>query len=148
MRAQVVAGRPGEALAAFARLRERLADELGAEPAAETAAAHLAILRGEQTPAPTQRGERPSPIGRRAELARLDGLATRAGAHTELVAVIGEAGIGKTTLLQAFVAGRRAAGDTVLAAACGRLERSAPLDAVLVALGEQLRPLTTEQIEE
>ncbi|HEY2834539.1 MAG TPA: BTAD domain-containing putative transcriptional regulator [Sporichthyaceae bacterium] len=142
MRAQMAARRPGEALAAYARLRDRLVDELGAEPAAETAALHVAILRGEQAATPTTgRSERAVPVGRRAELARLDELAARGTADTELVTVIGEAGIGKTTLLQAFVTRRRAAGDAVLAAACGRLERSAPLDAVLVALGEELRRL-------
>ena len=47
MLAQQMAGAPGAALATFERLRERLAEELGADPAAETAQLHLAILRGE-----------------------------------------------------------------------------------------------------
>jgi DNA-binding SARP family transcriptional activator len=47
MLAQQLAGAPGAALATFERLRERLAEELGADPAAETAQLHLAILRGE-----------------------------------------------------------------------------------------------------
>jgi DNA-binding SARP family transcriptional activator len=50
MLAQQLAGGPGAALATYERLRERLADELGADPAPETAELHLAILRGRVQP--------------------------------------------------------------------------------------------------
>ena len=53
----------------------------------------------------------------------------------------GEAGIGKTTLLRAWAGRRTAAGDTVLIASCGPLDRSMPLDALLTALAALLRGL-------
>ena len=50
MRALAAAGRRGAALEVYERVRERLADELGADPPAELAALHLEILRaGEVT---------------------------------------------------------------------------------------------------
>jgi len=50
MTAQVAAGAPAAALAAYEQLRQTLADELGTDPAPETQALYLAVLRG--TPAP------------------------------------------------------------------------------------------------
>ena len=58
--------------------------------------------------------------------------------------VDGEAGIGKTTLLRAWAARRAAAGDTVLLAPCGPLDRAMPLDALLTALAGLLRRLGPE----
>jgi predicted ATPase/DNA-binding SARP family transcriptional activator len=50
MRALAAAGRRGAALEVYERVRERLADELGADPSAELVALHLEILRtGEVT---------------------------------------------------------------------------------------------------
>ncbi|MGH3874805.1 MAG: AfsR/SARP family transcriptional regulator [Pseudonocardiaceae bacterium] len=45
MRVHAAAGNPAEALRAYDRCRRLLADELGAYPAAETAALHLSLLR-------------------------------------------------------------------------------------------------------
>ena len=45
MSAAAAAGEPARALAAYAVLRERLAEELGADPAPQTQQLHLAILR-------------------------------------------------------------------------------------------------------
>lgn len=47
MRAEVAGGLPALALAAYAALRERLADQLGADPAAATEELHTSILRGD-----------------------------------------------------------------------------------------------------
>ena len=50
MRAHVAGGEPARALAAYAALRDVLGTELGADPAAETQALHLAVLREEALP--------------------------------------------------------------------------------------------------
>jgi DNA-binding SARP family transcriptional activator len=48
MRALAAAGRRGAALAVYEQVRERLAEQLGADPSAELAALHLGILRAGQ----------------------------------------------------------------------------------------------------
>lgn len=141
MRAHAEQGRPAAALAVFAELRGRLVDELGTEPAAETAALHGAILAGDYVPAAEGDGRTPVRlVGRDQQLRRLDEIAARARAGLlQTVVVEGEAGIGKTTLLRAWSARRRGAGDQVLFATCGELDAAVPLDALLVALGAALR---------
>ena len=158
LRAQVMGGRVAAALAAYASTRERLADELGTDPSPETEALQLAILRGELVPA----APAPAPaalglVGRDEELAYLDAVALRAqgarahrgagaqaGASVEVVVIEGEAGIGKTTLLRTWADRRAAAGDTVLMATCGQLDRAMPLDALLTGLAALLRRLGPE----
>ncbi|MEV6675785.1 BTAD domain-containing putative transcriptional regulator [Streptomyces erythrochromogenes] len=65
MRALVAAGRPAEALTAYAAAREALAEELGADPSPELSALHTAVLRGEvpagAAPASAPAAEPPSP---------------------------------------------------------------------------------------
>ena len=97
-------------------------------------------------PAASGRRRRSASVGRDDELARLEAIAARArGGAAEVVVVDGEAGIGKTTLLRAWAGRRTAAGDTVLMASCGPLDRSMPLDALLTALASLLRGLGPEQ---
>jgi DNA-binding SARP family transcriptional activator len=145
LRGYVTGGRVAAALAAYARARTRIADELGTDPSPETAALYTAILRGELTTGPGPPQSSPGLVGRDGELDCLEAIAARARAGSAQVAVVdGEAGIGKTTLLRAW-AGRRAAdGDTVLIASCGPLDRSLPLDALLTALAARLRELGPE----
>lgn len=104
------------ALAAYARARAALADQLGIEPGAELAALHQAILRRapELSPpdspvvvgAPAQAAEPPRQlppnpvafIGRAAELAKIR--AAFAGAMRHAVVVVhGPSGVGKTALV-------------------------------------------------
>ncbi len=142
LRAYVMGGRVAGALAAYAGTRARLADELGTDPSPETTALYTAILRGELTVRARAAPARPGPVGRDDELACLEAVAARArGGSAEVVMVDGEAGIGKTTLLRAWAGQRAAAGDTVLTASCGPLDRSLPLDALLTALAALLREL-------
>ena len=143
LRAYVAGGRVAAALAAYARARERLAAELGTDPSPQTVALYIAILRGELPAPPPVPVRRPAGlVGRDDELAYLDTTAGRArDGSTELVVVDGEAGIGKTALLRAWAAQRAAAGDTVLMASCGQLDRAMPLDALLTALSALLRRL-------
>ncbi|MCW2857904.1 MAG: putative DNA-binding protein [Marmoricola sp.] len=141
MRAHVLAGRPGAALAVFASLRATLEDDLGTDPAAETGALHEAILRGELPSAAQHRStERPAAavVGRQHELDRLDALADPI-TGMRIVGISGEAGIGKTTLVSAWSRRRAEGGDTLLFGTCGALDRSTPLDVLLGAIAEHLR---------
>ena len=143
LRGHVCGGRVAAALASYARARQRLADELGTDPSPETAALFTAILRGELAPpAPVPASGSPGVVGRDGELASLDAVAMRARTgQVEVVVVDGDAGIGKTTLVRAWAARRAAAGDTVLVASCGPLDRGMPLDALFRALAALLRRL-------
>ncbi len=142
LRANVMGGRVAGALASYASARARMADELGTDPSPETTALYTAILRGELTVPARQAPARPGLVGRDDELACLETIAARArGGSAEVAVVDGEAGIGKTTLLRAWAARRAAAGDTVLRASCGPLDRSLPLDALLTALAARLHEL-------
>ncbi len=155
LRAYVLGGQSSAAVAAYARARERLAEDLGTDPSPQTSELYTAILRGELRPAapPAAAGDglmrfygdaAQSELGarlagRRDELAFLD---ARAGTHdggTQVILVDGEAGIGKTSLLRAWARQRAAAGETVLIASCGKLDQSMPLDAVLTALAGLIR---------
>src|SRR5204862_4233964 len=66
LRSYAAGGQLAAALAAYARTRERLADELGTDPAPETVALHTAILRGERPaagPAPATSARATHPGG-------------------------------------------------------------------------------------
>ena len=166
MRAQATAGDPAGALQSYERCRRALDDELGVTPSAQTRALHAAILRGElgeQPPADKEtrrQGDKetrrpasddaaassqvPSPaisvspfVGRADELAALRGWIGALGqGRGGVVAVVGEAGIGKTRLV---VEALRAAREQVftIALRCTPLERGMPF----ASLSEALRPL-------
>jgi DNA-binding SARP family transcriptional activator len=116
MRALCAVGRTAEALQIYADTRERLADQLGAEPGAELRDLHLAILRGGAdgfrpvvAPAPrtpVDRAPRQLPAdlsrftGRVRELAGIEeSLAwTRSDGAAAVAAIHGGAGVGKSAL--------------------------------------------------
>ncbi|MDX1658896.1 MAG: BTAD domain-containing putative transcriptional regulator [Nitriliruptorales bacterium] len=119
-------GRQGEALEAYEQARRTLAEELGADPSPRLREVHAAVLRqdpslevqrrsgdgGSTRPSagigpPTAAGRVSSEelIGRSEELAGLRGLArAAAGGQPHVVLLGGDAGVGKTRLLQAVVA--------------------------------------------
>ncbi len=149
MRANGAGGRTAAALAAFAAASDRLADELGADPSRETLDLHLAILRGDAVIAlPPTRAEgreglpevgRLPWVGRQPELDRLDAAAARASEGTvQVVVVEGEAGIGKTSLLRRWAAGRPNT-DVVLFGTCAEPGRAAPLEPLLSVLATHFR---------
>jgi DNA-binding SARP family transcriptional activator/DNA-binding XRE family transcriptional regulator len=111
-------GRQAGALDLFAQLRQRLAEELGADPGPELARAHERVLRQEITRPDTgvvsdatlggARRHLPPDIsdftGRRTELAKLHDYVRHAGcSRTAVIAAIqGMAGVGKTRLAVRF----------------------------------------------
>lgn len=163
MRAHVAAGRPSSALSAYARTRQVLAEELGADPDPSTEELHTAILRGdavgpagagagpEDTPGaggPIDPVRAPGLVGRREERAWLDRQldAVRDGGGTgRLVVVEGEAGIGKTSLVRAWAAGL--ADVFVLVASCDELGRDLPLQPVLDGLDAHLGTLGAGEVD-
>ncbi|WP_344577840.1 BTAD domain-containing putative transcriptional regulator [Nonomuraea roseoviolacea] len=99
MRALAEAGRGNEALTLYQRTRERLADELGADPSAELSALHTALLRGElgeraDTRRTNLRAALTSFVGKDDDIAAVAVLAV---GH-RLVTLTGPGGSGKTRL--------------------------------------------------
>lgn len=111
-------GRQDEALRAFERCRSALAEELGVEPLPQTVAVHTAILRQEDVstllprrPPAEWRSAARLPVARVPLLGRVEELAAlRRAAEDALdgsasvVVVQGEAGIGKTRLVEELLA--------------------------------------------
>jgi predicted ATPase/DNA-binding SARP family transcriptional activator len=93
MRALAADGRQAEALASFDDARRTLADEFGADPSAELADAHLAVLRGANPVRPVP-AQLTSFVGRDKEIRRVD----EALRVARLVTITGPGGAGKTRL--------------------------------------------------
>ncbi|WP_238007505.1 tetratricopeptide repeat protein [Dactylosporangium sp. AC04546] len=104
-------GRQADALSAYARIRQRLVDDLGVEPGPELTAAHRRVLRQETVVPAQPHPERAEPApaqlpadlrafaGRADAVAALDRLAADPDAQASAVLVVsGTAGVGKTTL--------------------------------------------------
>ncbi len=155
MTARARAGRPGSALAAYAAMRERLTEDLGASPTAETEAVHTAILRDELEPRPASpttddgvtrppgpgagtldtTGARPVHVpGREPVLDELADALAASRHGLELVVLEGEAGSGKSHVLDAFAERARQSGAQVLIGPTDELGRALPLQPIADAL--------------
>ncbi|MDN5930992.1 MAG: AAA family ATPase [Pseudonocardia sp.] len=137
-------GESGRALLVYRALRTTLAEQLGADPSPATQALFLSILRAENV-APREPGPTPDPtplVGRDAELRRLVGRWDEAvDGRSGPVLVVGEAGIGKTALVEALAAVARRSGALVLTGSCREAERSLYLQPLLEAVrGARLDP--------
>ncbi len=134
MRADALAGRPGAALAAYATVRHRLSEDLGADPAPETEQLHTAIVRGEFTTASEVTAGTPALVGRDSEISLLDGLLGRAAEGTGTAALLeGEAGMGKSALLAAWVL-RASQEALVIWGRCDELGADLPLQPIVDGL--------------
>lgn len=116
-------GRQADALAVFDRARRCLDDELGVEPTPATRDMHQRILRQDPSldhvpaaaPVRPDEPDRPSLIGRHDELEQLVGEVRRGWTSgLSVTSVVGEAGIGKTRLVEEAAA--RASDDGALVA--------------------------------
>ena len=106
MRALAASGRQAAALAAYERLRGRLADELGIDPGPQLRAVHLEVLRGKMEAAPPDANGRQSVrrtnlraqftsfVGREDDVGRVGQALTA----YRLVTLVGPGGAGKTRL--------------------------------------------------
>lgn len=149
MRAHAAAGRPASGLAAYARARVRLSEDLGVDPTAETEALHTALLLG-PADGRVDRGAGISAdlVGRTEELAVLDAeLAMVEGGPARAVVVEGEAGIGKSALMAAWAARLRSGGTLVLLGRCDELGRDLPLQPVLDAFAALFASLDTTELD-
>jgi DNA-binding SARP family transcriptional activator len=124
-------GRTAAAIDAYGRLRKRLVDEMGVDPAPETQALHLRLLRNEPLPkleTPPVSRERsfdPSFVGRNDEMKWLVSRWEEAvRGTTAFTLVVGEAGIGKTRLATELAEVVRTTGGRVVQARCYEAERS------------------------
>lgn len=148
MAAHLAAGRPASALAAYGRVRARLAEYLGVPPTVETEAMYgraLAAADGDSVAETVERTAPPGIVGRTREIAALDdALAGVARVGGALVVVEGDLGIGKTTLVKAWsqLVERDA---VVLRGRCDELGRDLPLQPVADALADHLRVVGRER---
>lgn len=108
MRALVAAGRPAEALDRYQRLRQYLADDLGADPGPPLQRLHREILQAPADPVPVAAppltpAQLPAPVGnfagRTAALADLTRFVEDRAPAGRLAVVSGPAGVGKTALV-------------------------------------------------
>jgi DNA-binding SARP family transcriptional activator len=148
-------GRAHEALEGYRRLRSLLAGELGLEPSAETRSLEAAILRQDDPfsllPRPSREMQLRSSgqpwllfLGRRAELDLLGQcLASDAGGDFAMVLVEGEAGIGKSRLLDEFAS--TLDGVRVGRARCSALERHLSRVPLAAALRDVLDQFDLDQ---
>jgi len=142
MEALYRSGDVGGALAAYEALRTTLDEELGADPSPQTEELYLAVLRSEPLPEndPAMPGDRGRAGG--SELVgrdeQLDLLAERwetaVGGRPGVVAVVGAAGTGKTSVCREVARRARASGAVVLWGACHEAERSLFLQPIIEAL--------------
>lgn len=142
MRVLVAEGRRAEALLVYDEFRRLLADELGVDPSAELAAAHVALLADPVVPAwtpPTRVPVPPTRLIGRDEL--LADVLFRCGTG-RLVTLVGPGGVGKTRLALE-VAGRLrdAAPDrSVIFCELAGADAVTAVDTVAAALGIDARP--------
>jgi DNA-binding SARP family transcriptional activator/tetratricopeptide (TPR) repeat protein len=161
MRLSCLLGRPESALRQFELCHQLLADELGAPPEDETLelAREITDYTSQMVTPSLPVGPQPVSfldgihsayppfVGRKNERAELSVLVEAAcGGTTNLVLLEGEAGVGKTRLLQETARDAQWRGAQVLWGKGKELEASGPYGLILEALNSGLSPLRARQI--
>jgi tetratricopeptide (TPR) repeat protein len=141
MRLYACLGRRGTALRQYQTCVDALQKELGLEPEARTRRLYRLILRraaardADRSPVVDGAAGGPPLLGRNAELAQLRAvLGAARRPETRLVAILGEAGIGKTRLLDELVSDAAREGFLVLLGRAHETEQIRPLGPWLDAL--------------
>lgn len=121
MEIRMLLGDRAGALADYERFARRLREELHTEPLAETTETYRRIREASQAVSRVAKASHAVTIvGRRNELAILREAWERAArGETQTVLVGGEAGIGKSTLVEALLETVAQSGGAILASACG-----------------------------
>jgi DNA-binding SARP family transcriptional activator len=161
MRLYYVLGRPRAALEQFATLRSLLAEELGVSPSPDTVALRQEIAAALEElgsphlpiappPPPLLRALTHLPfVGRINERrALIDALQGASRGHGGLALVEGEAGVGKTRLIDEVVADARWRGFQVALTKADSLVTPGPYQLLPHALSPLLTPLRTAQLAE
>jgi DNA-binding SARP family transcriptional activator/tetratricopeptide (TPR) repeat protein len=156
MRAYGAVGEPSRALAVFDRLRAVLAAELGVDPAPQTRAVHVAVLRESpsavEIPGPAGGAigpARDSLPGRAGEVSRLrEAWSAAAAGVATVVLIVGEAGIGKTRLAAEAVRVAESTGGLVLQARCYAAERSLFLQPFVDAFSGPVSTMRPDRLRE
>jgi DNA-binding SARP family transcriptional activator len=136
MEALARSGRQASALAVYATFRERLVEELGVSLSKETEDLHSAVLLDDLPPGRKKKGHSASATvelpGRELALRTLDGLVNSAQHGQGQIGVVeGEAGIGKSRLLQVWAERLFGRGVDIVSVACDELGRTLPLQPLL-----------------
>ena len=149
------AGRSGAALVAYRQLQLAMSEQLGCDPSPVTQAVYLSVLRSEHPRSRAHKASTTGPpererlVGRASELATLRELWLGAAAGSPALAVVlGEAGIGKSALVDRFAEEPRRTGALVLTVSCFEAERSLYLQPLVHAVRTMARRIRPAEVRE
>jgi len=136
-------GRTASALAEYASVRDRLAEDLGIDPSRETEDLHTALLSGEGPADSANKGRRGAIAdlpGRGDALSALDrSLQEASHGRGTVVMIEGEAGIGKSRLLEVWSSQVESRGVHVARVGCDEINRDLPLQPLFDVITELVR---------
>ncbi|WP_028936155.1 ATP-binding protein [Pseudonocardia spinosispora] len=155
MSAHQRSGRSGSALVTYRQLQLAMSEQLGSDPSPATQAVYVSILRAEN-PRSTSRPSggvapraRERLVGRSTQLAALGELwAGAAAGEPALTVVTGEAGIGKSALVDRFADEPRRTGALVVSVGCFEAERSMYLQPLVHAVRTIVRRIRPSEVRE